>query len=51
MENERQVVDTRRLPPLLDDGLEDPRVVGGMPALEFLEDAVAAHVGVRRPGQ
>ncbi len=50
MEDERQVVDARRLPPFLDDRLEDSRVVGVMAAVEFLEDAVAAHVGVRRAG-
>ena len=50
MEDEGQVVDARRLPPFLDDRLEDSRVVGVMAAVELLEDAVAAHVGVGRAG-
>ena len=48
MQHERQFVDARRLPPLLDDRLEDPRVVGDVPPLELLEEAVAAHVRVGR---
>ena len=51
VEDERQLVDARRLPPLLDDRLEDPRVVGDVASLELLEQAGAAHVGVRRAGQ
>ena len=47
VEDERQLVHPRRLPPLLDDRLEDARVVGVMTPLELLEHAVAAHVGVR----
>ena len=37
MEDERQLIDARRLPPLLDDRLEDARVVGRVPPLELLE--------------
>ena len=51
MEDERQLVDARRLPPLLDDRLEDPRVVGDVASLELLEQAGAAHVRVGRAGQ
>ncbi len=50
MEDERQLVDARRLPPLLDDRLEDAGVVGVVAALEFLEEAVAAHVRMGRAG-
>ena len=51
VEDERQLVDARRLPPFLDDRLEDPRVVGDVAALELLEQPVPAHVGVRRAGE
>ena len=39
MQDERQLIDARRLPPLLDDRLEDPRVVGDVASLELLEQA------------
>ena len=51
VQDERQLVDARRLPPLLDDRLEDPRVVGDVASLELLEQAGAAHVRVGRAGQ
>ena len=39
MEDERQLVDARRLPPLLHDRLEDAGIVRDMAALELLEEA------------
>ena len=51
VQDERQLVDARRLPPLLDDRLEDPRVVGDVASLELLEQAGATHVRVGRAGQ
>ncbi len=50
VEDERQVVDPGWLPPLLDDRLEDPRIVRDMPAVEFLEQAGSPHVGVDGAG-
>ena len=50
MHDEWDVVDARRPEPLLDDGIEDPRVVGAVPSLDFLEQSVAAHVRVRGAG-
>jgi len=34
VQDERQLIDARRLPPFLDDRLEDARVVGDMASLE-----------------
>jgi hypothetical protein len=47
VEDERQLVDARRLPPLLGHRLEDPGVVRDVAPVELLEQAGAAHVGVR----
>ena len=51
MQHEGQLVDPRRLPPLLHDRLEDARVVGDVPSIELLEQAGAAHVRVGRAGE
>ena len=50
LQHEGQLVDPGRLPPLLDDRLEDARVVGLVAALDLLEEPVAAHVGVGGAG-